>query len=170
MPKGKSNLKERLLEEVYKYGFVVIYLYVCFSVLLLYKTSILSAGQTVMLPYGTAIVKALVIGKFILIGEALKIGHRAHAPSLLHRIAWRSFLFLLMLVVLNVIEEVVIGWVHGRSMGDVMTEISGRAFIEQFAPVLVMLLTLIPLITITEINRALGPGEIKRLLTGRNNN
>jgi hypothetical protein len=55
-------------------------------------------------------------------------------------------------------------------MGDVLAEMFGRAFIVKFAPVLVMFLTLIPLITITEINRALGPGEIKRLLTGRNNN
>jgi hypothetical protein len=44
---------------------------------------------------GIALGKALVIGKFVLIGEALNVGSRMYAPSLLHRIAWKSLALLL---------------------------------------------------------------------------
>lgn len=75
-PHDKSNIKYRLMEEMRSYATISLYLWVCFSVLLLYETAILRAENIPFLPIGTAVVKALILGKFILIGKAVKVGER----------------------------------------------------------------------------------------------
>lgn len=77
----------------------------------------LTLQGTQYLSHGVAPVKALVIGKFILIGEAIKVGERSSGPTLLHRITWKTLAFLLMLRVFTIIEEIVVGWVHGQGVG-----------------------------------------------------
>jgi len=53
---------------------LALYLYVWFAALLLFKTAALRAHGIGYAPYGLAIVKALVLGKFIPIGNGLHIG------------------------------------------------------------------------------------------------
>jgi hypothetical protein len=111
--------------------------------------------------------KALVIGKFILIGEALKPGTRIAAPTLLARVAWRTVGMLIVLVVLKLLEELIIGLVHGQSVGAVFGDLAERSWLSFAGPVLLMLLVLIPLMIATELDRALGDAGLKGLLIGR---
>ena len=102
-----------------KYLIVSGYLYVCFGALLLYKAALLSEVGVHSLAFGIAAGKALVLGKFLLIGDAVRIGARGESRTLLHRIAaQRSVLLLLLLVVLTFLEELIIGKVHGHSSGN----------------------------------------------------
>ena len=61
------------------------YLYVCFGALRLYKATLSSGTGVHTLSIGTAGGKALTMGKFLLIGEAARVGaprsHPQHAPS-----------------------------------------------------------------------------------------
>lgn len=64
--------------------------------------------------HGIAIVKALVLGKFILVLHALKIGERmGSARVLLADILKRSVLFVVFLIALTVVEEIIVGYFHG---------------------------------------------------------
>jgi hypothetical protein len=163
---GKSGLKERLREEMRRYLMVSAYLFVCFTAILLYKSAILREAGQHFLPFGLAAGKALILGKFILIGEATGVGTRVGASNLLQRIGRRSVLFLLLLVVLTLAEEIIVGLVHGRSVGQVLGEFAGASLPEHLAAVLVVLLVLVPLVTVTETSRALGPGALRRLMLG----
>lgn len=162
----KPSAKERFWEEMRKFGLISAYLWVCFGALELYKSSILAEHGTSYLPYGSALIKALVIGKFLLIGDAIKVGARATGPTLLHRIGMKSVAFLVMLIIFNILEEIIVGWFHDQTLAASLGEYFGRAPVEIVAPILVMLLILIPLIAATELRKAIGTEQFKAHFLG----
>ena len=60
------------------------YLYVCFGAMLLYKMAILHAAGIDYAPYGLAAVKALILGKFMLLGRAARLGDRYQDRRVIH--------------------------------------------------------------------------------------
>ena len=73
---GHQSLKHRLREELRHYVIVAAFLYVCFGALQLYKTAVLEDAGVHYLPLGVAAVKALIIGKFLLVGDPGDQFHR----------------------------------------------------------------------------------------------
>lgn len=116
---------------------------------------------------GAALFKALVLGKLILIGELFKPGSRVSAPTLLHRVAWRTIGVLLVLILFKFIEELLVAAVHGQSIQETFDEIMRLSWARLFAPTLMMLLILIPLMTAIELDRTLGKDGLKDLLLKR---
>jgi hypothetical protein len=159
-----ADLRERAREELLSYAIVAAYLYVCFAVLMLYENTVLGRAGGTLLPHGFAAIKALVLGKFILIGEAVGIGTRIKAGTLAMRIAVRSLLLLLLLLLLTLVEELVMGRVHGHSLAEVLADYGQQPMLGLLAKCLLVLLVLVPLVAAREINRALGPGVLRRLL------
>jgi hypothetical protein len=160
------GVKERLREEMRKYAIVSVYLYVCLGAVLLYKAALIDASGGHFLLHGIAAAKALILGKFLLIGDAMGVGTRPVARTLLARIAWRTVLLLALLVALTIVEELVVGWVHGHAAGATMAELRARSLPELAAECMLLLLILFPLVATTELNRALGPGRLKAMLFG----
>ncbi len=158
---------QRLREELAKYAVISAYLFVCFAVLLLYEASTANVLADHPVPWTLALVKALVLGKFILIGHALSVGSRADAYPLLHRIAWKSLAMLVVLVIFKAVEELIAGWIHGLSPAEVLHEFTQRSWIQITAPLLLMLLILVPLIAVSELYRAVGAADFRAALTGR---
>lgn len=157
----------RLREELKKYALISAYLWVCFAALTLFKAAALQTEGVDWTPLGFAVVQALVLGKFILIGDALKAGHRATEHPLLNRVAWRSLAMLGVLVVFKVLEEIIVAWVHGQPLAALLEEVAGRPVWVTLAPVFLMLLILIPMITAAEIHRTVGAERFRELLLGR---
>jgi len=164
---GKGSIKQRLMAEMRTYLVISLYLWVCFSALLLYKAVVLGADNVQFLPIGTAAIKALIIGKFILIGKAMNIGEAVRHTVLLHRILWKSLATLLLLMVFTFLEELVGGLLHGESSGEIFVAMLDRSWLERLAPDAIMLLVLIPMIAFEEIDEKLGKGRLKRLLFDR---
>jgi len=163
---GESR-KDRLVHELKSYAVISVYLFVCFGVILFYDASSSPARQADAVGIGAAIVKALVIGKFILIGELFKPGSRVEAPTVLRRIAWRTLGMLVVLVILKILEEIVVGAVHGLSVGEALTEMFSQSWQRIAAPTLLMMLILIPLMAAIELDRELGEGGLRNILLRR---
>jgi hypothetical protein len=166
MSEPAHSLKERARDELRNYAIVAAYLYVCFGALLLYRSALLQESGAGVVAHGTAIIKALILGKFILLGEAVGVGTRLAGGTLWRSIATKSLLFFLLLVVLTVIEELVAGRAHGRPFAQTIAEFEQRSLLELLATCLLLLLVLIPLIAVKEFSRALGPGALSRMLKG----
>lgn len=165
---GEPDIKQRLVSELHQYLIVSFYLWVCFSIIMLYENSVLDTHNLSFIPLGTALVKALVIGKFILIGNAAHIGVRLRPKVLLYRIVWKSLALLLLLIVFVVAEDLVVALVHGKTFSAAITEMASRSWIHHLAPPVMMLMVLIPMIAFEEIDHALGEGRLKGLLFGQN--
>jgi hypothetical protein len=162
-PRG-HDLKERAREELRKFFFISAYLFVCFLAVLLHRMVLLGGEGLHSLPLGFAVGKALVMGKFLLIGEAVHVGTGVRARTLLQRIGYRAVLMLLALLALTLLEEIVVGWFHHRTVGQTLAEIMARTFPVLLTDCLLMLLILVPLIAFVEIDGALGAGTLRRLL------
>lgn len=161
-------LKQRLMHELCEYLVISAYLYVCFGTLLFYEASIRQSDGIAFAPFGIAIVKALVVGKFVLILHALGIGERrGGAGVLLADILKKSVLFLLGLGALTVAEEIIIGYFHGRTIMEALGEIGGGTLQQAIATSMLMLLILIPYFTFRVVAARLGEGYLWTLLAGR---
>jgi hypothetical protein len=158
---SEGSFGERALKELRSYVIVAAYLYVCFGALLLYKSALLQQAGVNPLPHGIAVVKALVLGKFILLGEAAGVGKQARGRTLAGAIAIKSVLFFVLLVVLSVIEELVVGRVHGHSFAQTIAEYERHSVLEMLATCLLLLLVLVPLIAFKEFTRVIGPGALR---------
>jgi hypothetical protein len=162
-----ASIGQRLMAELRRYLLVSAYLYVCFGAILLYKSAILSEAGQHYVPLGVAAVKALILGKFVLIGEMAGVGSRFGSGGFLPRVARRSLLLLLVLIALTAIEEFVVALIHGRTVGEAASALTGLLRPEALASTLLMLLILVPLVVVTELSRTLGPGGLRRLVLDR---
>jgi hypothetical protein len=155
---SEASLKERARRELRDYAFVAAYLYVCFGAILFYKTALLREEGVGFLPHGLAAIKALILGKFILIGEAIGIGTRVQPRSLVSTIATKTVLFFILLIVLSLLEELVVGRLHGHSLAETVAELREHAGLEMLANSVLVLLILVPLIAFKEFRRRV-PGD-----------
>jgi hypothetical protein len=162
-----ATLAQKARREMIRYLAISTYLYVYFGALLFYKASILQSQGVEFAAYGLALGKALILGKFILAAHALKIGDRNKPSRLALEIVWKSFLFALLLIVLSVIEELIVGFFHGRRAQVILSEIAGGTLMQVLATSLLILLIMIPYFAIREISARLGEGQLLRLLTER---
>jgi hypothetical protein len=167
MTAERLPLRARLGEELRAYAIAALYLYVCLGALLLFRGALLREEGVSALHFGLALGKALILGKFMLIGEAARLGARRESRTRLRLIGRRVLLLLVLLVALSVAEEFVVGWIHGRTPAETLAEYGRRSPLELFATCLLLGLVLVPYIAAQEIGRALGPGGLRRLLLNR---
>jgi hypothetical protein len=162
-----ATLTQRARHELLQYFYVSAYLYVCFGAILLYKTAILRGAGIEADFFGLALVKALILGKFILIGDAFKIGGRVTRGRLVFDILYKSAVFLVLLLILSVIEEAFVALFHGHPIREAVPRVAGGTLLQVFATSLLMLLILIPYFAFREIALGLGEGTLRKLLIER---
>jgi hypothetical protein len=73
---AKATLGQRAVHEFKELAILTAYLYVTLGAVILMKAAVLHTAGVSFVPWGIAIVKALVLAKFMLIGRAMKIGER----------------------------------------------------------------------------------------------
>ena len=71
-----------------------------------------------------------------------------------------------MLVLLTMLEEILVGLIHGKAIAATAAELTQRLGLKAFAKCVIMLLVLLPLVTLEELNSALGDGLLRRTLLG----
>ena len=81
----------------------------------------------------------------MLLGVAFHIGERFTRPPLIFSTLYRSFAFLVLLIVLNVTEEAIVGVVHGKTTLDSISDIAGGTWYQIVVTSFILLLVLIPI-------------------------
>jgi membrane protein CcdC involved in cytochrome C biogenesis len=161
---SSTSMVHKALRELQEYAVVSAYLYVCLGALVLLKVAILNGQGVSYAPYGLAAIKALVLGKFILLGRAAAIGDRYRNRRGIYVIAHKSLAFLVLLLVLSVIEEVVVGYIHGHPVAASLALFLGGSFLQILAASMIMLLILIPYFAYVELEKALGEARLRQIL------
>jgi hypothetical protein len=155
-----ATLKHRVLHELKELTILTTYLYLALGSMILLKTGVLHTAGVEYSPWGVAIVKALVLAKFILLGNALKIGTRHTKGPLIWPTLYKSFAFLLLLIVLNVLEEIVLGLFHHRPIAASLEQFVGIHLQETIASIVIMMLVLIPWFAFRILDDTLGKGTL----------
>ncbi|MFL9829122.1 hypothetical protein [Rhodoplanes sp. SY1] len=153
----------KLWKELRDYSILAAYLYVWFTALLFYKSAILQADGIDFVPWTFAAIKALVVAKFMLLGRVLRIGDgRGHQPLIVPTLI-RTFGFLVVVGVLTVVEEAVVGLIHGRSLWSSIAEIGGGTLNQAVATTLLMFLTFVPYFAFRALTDVVGEGTLVQL-------
>jgi hypothetical protein len=162
-PSAKPSAKARMAAELREFAVIAVYLWICFTALAYLKFAILQAHGVAFAPFGFAAVKALICAKFVSIGHALHVGERFKAPPLVYPVLHKSISFLILLLVLNGLEEIAVGFMHGRSLAQSLGEIGGGTRDQLIATAIVMLLILIPFFMFRAIGEVVGERNLARL-------
>jgi hypothetical protein len=106
---AKASFREKMSEELIELIVLTAYLYVCFAAVIYFKAAVLQAQGVAYTHLSLAIIKAALCAKFMLVGRVFHIGERYKNLPLIVPTLHKSFVFLLLLAVLTLIEEVVVG-------------------------------------------------------------
>jgi hypothetical protein len=148
--------------EVKQFLLVALYMYVCFIVLLLYSASI--SGVPVGLAHvGTALLKALLLAKFILLSHWLHLGDRSRGWRGIYSVLYQALAMWLFMLLLTVIERVIETLVHGESIASGLAAHHGQALVAALAHSLILFLVLLPYVAFRQVGAVLGPGELNRI-------
>lgn len=160
---AKATLHQRAVHELKEFAILTVYLYVTLGAVILMKTAVLHSAGIEFAPWGIAIVKAMVLAKFMLVGSAMKIGERFTNRPLIWPTLHKALAFLLLLVALTIIEEAVVGLFHGRSIAVSLGDLFGVRLEETITGYLIMLLVLTPYFAFRVLGEALGEGRLVRM-------
>jgi hypothetical protein len=160
---AKATLHQRAIHELKEFAILAVYLYITLGAVIAMKTAVLHTQGIEFVPWGIAIVKAMVLAKFMLIGRALKVGERNTTSPLIWPTLHRAFAFLVLLIILTIIEEAVVGLFHHQSIAASLGELVGARLEETLAGYLIMLLVLIPYFAFRVLGEALGEGRLTRM-------
>jgi hypothetical protein len=160
---SKEPISKRITDEFIEFAIVAAYLYICFTALLFLKASILKAEGIPFAPFGFAALKALICAKFVLVGYAFHVGERFKNWPLVWPTLYRSVVFLLLLVVLNIAEDVVAGLIHTKRIADSLAEMAGGTPSQMLATVFVMFLILVPFFAFRVLGEAVGERNLVRV-------
>ena len=157
------SIGKRITDEFIEFAIIAAYFYVFFTAILFLKASILKAEGIPFAPFGFAAIKALICAKFASLGHALHLGERFKNLPLIWPTLYRSVVFLLLLLVLNVMENVVAGFMHNKKIADSLAEMGGGTPDQMIATILVMFLILIPFFAFRVLGEAIGKQNLVRV-------
>jgi hypothetical protein len=160
---AKASIGKRAAHELKEFLIFAAYFYVCFTALAYLKAAILQAHDIAFAPFGFAAVKALICAKFMSIGHAFHLGERYKKQALIWPTLHRSFAFFALLLVLTVLEELIVGYLHHRAFADSLAEIGGGTLHQVFATSIILLLTLIPFFAFRSLAEVVGGRVLFRL-------
>jgi hypothetical protein len=159
----KTTIGKRAAHELKQFLTIAAYFYVCFTALAYLKAAILQAHGIAFAPFGFAAVKALICAKFLSLGYMFHLGERYKKEALIWPTLHRSFVFLALLIVLTVLEEVIVGYLHHRSFADSLAEIGGGTLHQAIATSIILLLILIPFFAFRSLIEVVGGPVLFRL-------
>jgi Na+-translocating ferredoxin:NAD+ oxidoreductase RnfE subunit len=159
----KASVREKVTHEFREFVVIAIYLFIFFTALSYFKATSLHAYGIDYAPFGLAAIKALIFAKFILIGRALHAGERFKSLPLIWPTLYKSLAFVVVLAVLDVIEEVVVGLIHQRTIWDSIVNIGGGTIDQAFATSIIVLLILIPFFAFQELGEIVGERNLVQL-------
>ena len=159
---AKPSLRHRATEELKEFLILSFYLYVSLGAIIIMKSAILKSVGVEFDVWGIAVIKALLLAKFMLIGKALRLGESKTKP-----LAWptlyQSALTLVLLIVLTTLEEILVGALHHRTINESLTHVAGDRLEIVLATFLIMFLILVPYFAFRNLAEVLGPGVLPRL-------
>jgi hypothetical protein len=163
----KRSVKERAVQELRRFAVLSVYLWIFLSTLEIHRTLVLrGAVSSSELGYrtGFALVKALVLAKFMLIAETVLVVKTFRNKALVYSILFRSAVYAAILVCMDILEEVIVAMFHGKPAAQGVSEVGGGGVEGIILVGIMAFVLLIPLFAFRAIADAIGEEQMKSLL------
>jgi len=165
--KGRRTLKTILLDEAKEFAGIFAYLLVVFGLFVLHEWVVLSSNHIGYRFYGFALINALILAKIILVGEGLHFAERFKDRPLVYPIAYKSLAFTVLLISAYIVEEVLVGMLHGKTAAQGVPELGGGTVGGFISVMIIICVALVPFFAFREISQVFGEGELSALLFTR---
>jgi hypothetical protein len=160
------RLKTGAIDETRKLFGIFIYLWVVLSLFSLQKALIMH-DERLIYHQAFALINALALAKVVLVADLFHIGAKLENRPLIYPIMFKSAVFALILICFHVIEETLIGLLHGDTLSQSIPDIGGGKLQGMLMVGIIMFVVLMPFFAFRELDRAIGPEELRSLLFGR---
>jgi hypothetical protein len=164
LPERKLGLKQRLFDEVIKFFAIAFYLWVMFGVFALHESVVSAKDHIEYHFYGFALVNALILGKVMLVAEDLHFADWFKDRPLIYPILCRAVAFSILFLVFDVVEEVLVGVLKGRSIGDSIPSFVSEGLSGVLFWGIILAIALIPFFAFRAVGRAIGERELHSLM------
>jgi len=162
MPQPKRTLKQRAYQGFKEYLVISLYLWLVFSLFVLYRAVLLSERVT-LLAHGEALLNALALGKIMLIGEELHFAEKFKDKPLIYPTLFRSAAFAIALGCFKVIEEICVGLYRGKSAGESIKEVGGGTLNGILATMAILAVLLVPFFAFSELRNIIGREKLSAI-------
>ena len=139
-----GSLKGRAVSELKAFILLTIYLYIAFSALILFKAGVMGEAGHSWSHWGLALIKSLLVAKFMLIGRAVHAGERFGDKPLIWQTVYRSLVFVAVVLVLTVIEEAIVALIHHEPIWNAESAMGGGNLTEFLATIVIVFLIFFP--------------------------
>ncbi|HET8725480.1 MAG TPA: hypothetical protein VFM53_14880 [Anaeromyxobacteraceae bacterium] len=162
----KLSLTQRLGREMRAYLVNSVFLLAVLIAFVNYRTLALEEYDVAALQYGWAVVEAMILGKIVLVGEALHLGTRFEDLPIAVSVLWKTLVFMLFVAAFMVAEHAVKALVHHRSLGEEFG-LDRIVELEMLARLQLLFVAFLPLFTYRELGRVMGQDRLDALLFRR---
>jgi hypothetical protein len=163
METTRHTLKQKVTGQVKEFLLIVLYLWLVFGLLLIYKSVILAEYQISFAYKGFAAINALALGKVMLVCKDLHVGERFDDAPLIYPTLLKSALFTIVLACFKILEETAVGLYHGKSFAESIADLGGGTLQGILTLTLLLFVVLTPFVGFGEVKRVLGEGKLKQL-------
>jgi hypothetical protein len=163
MSEERIGTRGKLMAELKSMLLVFVYLVLVLGSFAIYRRVLLAEYRIPFFQYGYSILESLVLAKVIVFGRFLRLGERFSSRPLIVSTLYKALWFSLLILSFSILEHLIVGWLHGKTIGVIFTEILDEGVWEILARSLVKVLALLPLLAIWEIGRVLGEGKLFEL-------
>jgi hypothetical protein len=157
------RLKTGAIDESKKLFGIFIYLWVLLSMFSLHKALVLN-DESLIYHQGFALINALALAKVVLVAEFFHFGDTLKNRPLIYPIMFKSAVFAVILICFHIIEETLIGVLHGKTFSQSIPDIGGGSLQGILMVGIIMFVVLMPFFAFRELDRAIGKEQLRSLL------
>jgi hypothetical protein len=99
-----------------------------------------------------------------LLGEDFHVAERLKGKRLFNSILFKSAVYAVLLVCFNVVEEVIVGMWHGKTLAQSIPQVGGGGLEGELIVWTILFVVLIPFFAYTELRRGLGKDHLHSLM------
>ena len=154
----EEGLKRKILHELIRYWLIVLYMAIFFGAFTSYRRLLLAHYGISYEDFGISVVRALVLGKVVLVAETLRLGRGYEEKPLLVPTSYKTFLFSVCVAVYDSAEGLVRALLGGLGPMEATDEVMRGFNYEWLSRALVIFFAFIPFFAVRELRRVLGEG------------
>jgi hypothetical protein len=154
-----NRLKEKSVIEARRLFWIFAYLWVLLGLFALHKSIVLNEPDP-FYHQGFAVINALVLAKIMFVAEAFHVADDLKHKPLIYPILYKSAVFSLILMSFHLLEEVLAGMWHGKTVTESITALGGGSLMGILVVGVIMFVVLMPFFALREIGRDIGDDKL----------
>lgn len=161
------KVEEKTASELKRFAVIAFYLWVLLSLFEVHRFAVLrEVHQTSVSGYrfGLMAINAFVLGKIILIGQDLHLAEQFSEKGLILSALFKSAVFSVLLVCFDILEEVIVGVIHGKTILASVPQMAGGGLEGKVIVGIMAFVTLVPFFLFAELQRILGKEKVHELI------